>query len=180
MDKRPHKTDRVASPRGLTAGPALLSSNRFEPETRVRLGAPALRTFAAISEQWGLTEVQRLSVLGFPGRSTYHNWLAGVRAGKQLLLSVDTLLRLSAVLGIHKNLRILFARPEDEGAWLNKPHDARVFGGHPPLNLVTNGTQDGLMLVRRYLDAWRGGLFAAPNAADRNFAPYSDDDIVIV
>jgi len=29
------------------------------------------------------------------------------------------------------------------------------------------------MLVRRYLDAWRGGVFAAPNAADRHFAPYS-------
>jgi hypothetical protein len=34
--------------------------------------------------------------------------------------------------------------------------------------------------VRRYLDAWRGGVFAAPNAADKDFTPYSDDDIVIV
>ena len=84
------------------------------------------------------------------------------------------------MLGIHKNLRILFARPEDEIAWLTNPNDAPVFGGQPPLNLVTSGTQDGLMLVRRYLDAWRGGVFAAPNAADRNFTPYSDEDIVIV
>jgi hypothetical protein len=55
-----------------------------------------------------------------------------------------------------------------------------LFAGQPPINLVTSGTQDGLMLVRRYLDAWRGGVFAAPNAADRNFVPYSDEDIVIV
>ncbi len=180
MDKRLDKTERVALPQDQTAGPALLPTDRFEPEVRKRLGAPALRTFAAISEQWGLSEAQRLSVLGFPGRSTYHYWLARARAKKQVLLSVDTLLRLSAVLGIHKNLRILFARSGDESAWLNNPHDAPVFGGQPPLSLVANGTQDGLMLVRRYLDAWRGGLFAAPNAADRNFTPYSDDDIVIV
>jgi hypothetical protein len=59
----------------------------------------------------------------------------------------------------------------DEDAWLKKPHDAPVFGGQPPLNLLTSG----LMLVRRYLDAWRGGVFAAPNAADNNFTPYSPE-----
>jgi hypothetical protein len=104
---------------------------------------------------------------------------AKARDQNQLLLPIDTLLRLSAVLGIHKNFRILFSRPQDEAAWLKSPHDAPVFGGQPPLDLLTSGTQDGLMLVRRYLDAWRGGVFAAPNAADRNFTPYSDEDIVI-
>jgi hypothetical protein len=176
MDKR----RKTPSRQSVAAGPGFLSHTRFEPKTRERLGAPALRTFAAITERWGLSEVQRLSVLGFPGRSTYHYWLAKARDRKPVLLPVDTLLRLSAVLGIHKDLAILFGRPEDEGAWLQKPHDAPVFGGQPPINLVTSGTQDGLMLVRRYLDAWRGGVFAAPNGADRNFEPYSDEDIVIV
>lgn len=180
MDKRRRKTHRASSRQNVAAGPAFLSSTRFEPKARERLGAPALRTFAAITEGWGLSEAQRLSVLGFPGRSTYHYWLAKARDRKPVLLPVDTLLRLSSVLGIHKDLAILLGRPEDEGAWLQKPHDAPVFGGQPPINLVTSGTQDGLMLVRRYLDAWRGGVFAAPNGADRNFEPYSDDDIVIV
>jgi hypothetical protein len=180
MDKRPRRTQRSASQPNVAAGPAFLTANRFEPKARERLGAPALRTFAAIAEHWGLSESQRLSILGFPGRSTYHYWLAKARDGKRVLLPVDTLLRLSAVLGIHKGLRILLGRAEDETAWLEKPHDAPVFGGQPPIDLVTSGTQDGLMLVRRYLDAWRGGVFAAPNAADRDFAPYSDEDIVIV
>src|SRR6266850_2933005 len=178
MDKRLRKANRPSSSNGVATGPALLSSDRFAPKARGRLGAPALRTFAAITERWGLSEAQRLSVLGFPGRSTYHYWLAKARDRKLVLLPVDTLLRLSAVLGIHKDLRILFGRSEDEGAWLKKPHDAPVFGGQPPINLVTCGTQDGLMLVRRYLDSWRGGVFAAANAADRNFAPYSDEDII--
>ena len=179
MDKR-RKPPRPSAHQDMAAGAMFLGPERFEPKAREKLGAPALRTFAAIAEGWGLSEAQRLSVLGFPGRSTYHYWLAKARDRKLVLLPVDTLLRLSAVLGIHKDLRILFGRPEDEGAWLKKPHDALVFGGQAPISLVTSGTQDGLMLVRRYLDAWRGGVFAAPNAADRNFAPYSDEDIVIV
>jgi len=169
-----------ASRKDLPSGPLFLAPARFEPKARARLGGPALRTFATIAEAWKLSESQRLSILGFPGRSTYHYWLTKARGQKEVLLSVDTLLRLSAVLGIHKNLRILFGRPEDEDAWLKKPNDAAVFGGQPPLTLVTSGTQDGLMLVRRYLDAWRGGVFAAPNAADKDFTPYTDEDIVIV
>jgi antitoxin Xre/MbcA/ParS-like protein len=179
MDRKKRRPS-ARSRQGLSAGPAFLSSDRFEPEARERLGGPALRTFAVIAETWKLSEAQRLSILGFPGRSTYHYWLAKARDQQQVLLSVDTLSRLSAVLGIHKSLRILFARPEEEVAWLKKPHDAPVFGGQPPLSLVTSGTQDGLMLVRRYLDAWRGGVFASPSAADRNLRPYSDEDIVIV
>src|SRR5580693_6133581 len=97
-------------------GGALLDVGRFDPAERERLGGPGLRSFAAISERWGLAEVQRLSVLGFPGRSTYHQWLAKARSGGKVLLPVDTLLRISAVLGIHKDLRALFGREEDERA----------------------------------------------------------------
>src|SRR3569833_3187681 len=119
--------------KGLSAGPAFLAPERFEPKARARLGGPALRAFAAIAERWKLSEAQRLSILGFPGRSTYLYWRAIARNQMEVLLPVDTLLRLSAVLGIHKNLRILFARPEEDDAWLKKPNDAAVFGGQPPL-----------------------------------------------
>jgi hypothetical protein len=179
MDRTP-KASRSKSPPGLRSGSAILAPDRFEPKARERLGAPALRTFAAIAERWGLSEAQRLSILGDPSRSTYHYWLAKARDRKRVLLPVDTLLRMSAVLGIHKDLAILFVRQEDESSWLKKPHGAPLFGGQSPLALLANGSQDGLMLVRRYLDAWRGGLFAAPNSADRDFSPFSDDDLVIV
>jgi Protein of unknown function (DUF2384) len=178
MDKRPRSVPRRS--RAVAVGPPLFTSDRFEARARERLGAPALRTFAAIAEGWRLTEAQRLSILGLPGRSTYHLWLAKAREKKSVLLPLDTLLRLSALFGIHKDLNILFGRAEEQGAWLNNAHDAPVFGGQPPMALVTNGTQDGLMLVRRYLDAWRGGHFTAPNSIDQNFAPYTDEDIVIV
>jgi hypothetical protein len=39
---------------------------------RTRLSGPALRTFARIADEWGLTERSRLAMLGEPGRSTHH------------------------------------------------------------------------------------------------------------
>ena len=90
------------------------------------------------------------------------------------------LLRISAVLGIHKALMILFGSESAGLDWLTGPHDGPSFGGQPPMALVTNGTMDGPMLVRRYLDAARGGVFGPPGATDEASTPYGDDDIVIV
>src|SRR3546814_2369628 len=86
---------------------------------------------------WGLSEGDRLRVLGFPGRSTYYGWVSRARAGQDLELSVDTLLRISAVLGIWKALRILFDTDAEGVAWLTGPNDAPTFGGQPPMRLVT-------------------------------------------
>ncbi|WP_207483184.1 MbcA/ParS/Xre antitoxin family protein [Arenibaculum pallidiluteum] len=163
------------------AAPAqYLDETRYSSANRRRLSAPGLRAFLAIADLWGLSEADRLRVLGFPGRSTYHGWVARARTGQDLVLGVDTLLRISAVLGIHKALRILFETDAEGTGWLREPHDAPTFGGEPPIALLTAGTQDALMQVRRYLDAMRGGIFAVPNEADRDFAPYRDDDIVFV
>ena len=40
-------------------------------------------------------------------------------------------------------------------------------------------TQDGLMAVRRFLDAARGGLSMEPNAVDRDPSPYTDADLIL-
>jgi len=62
--------------------------------------------------------------------------------------------------------------------WLRDPHSAVIFGGRPPLDLVTSGSQDGLLLVRRFLDSMRGGPYMRSNAIDEAFAPYDDTEIV--
>ncbi|MBY2949879.1 MbcA/ParS/Xre antitoxin family protein [Rhizobium leguminosarum] len=159
-------------------GPQRLDMERFAPANRKRLSAPALRTFLAIADLWGLSEEQRLLMLGYPSRSTYHNWAKQAREHGAFTLDVDTLTRISAVLGIHQALGVLFSDERAGVAWLRKPHQAPVFGGHPPLDIVTNGTQDGLMTVRRFLDGARGGLYMPPNALDEAFTPYEDTDIV--
>lgn len=159
-------------------GPDILDAGRFAPMTRKRLSAPGLRSFLAIADLWGLDERQRLLVLGLPSRSTYYNWVKAVREHRAITLDVDVLLRLSAVLGIHQALGVLYADEAAGVRWLHTPNDARVFGGEPPLRLVASGTQDGLLTVRRFLDAARGGLYMEPNRLDEAFTPYRDGDVV--
>jgi uncharacterized protein (DUF2384 family) len=153
---------------------------RFTPAHRRTLSGPGLRAFVAVADRWRLTEADRLLVLGLPSQSTYYGWVKSARQHHDITLSVDTLLRISAVLGIHKALRILFATEREGIDWLRGPHAALVFGGKPPIDLVTSGTQDGLLTVRRFLDAARGGLYMPPNAADIDFRPLADADIVFV
>jgi hypothetical protein len=159
-------------------GSQRLENSRFAPANRKRLSPPALRTFLAIADLWGLTEEQRLLVLGYPSRSTYHNWCKQAREHGAFTLDVDVLARISAVLGIHRALGILFPTERLGAEWLRTAHNAVVFGGRPPLYLVTSGSQDGLLSVRRFLDGARGGLYMQPNTIDEAFTPYSDTEIV--
>ena len=159
-------------------GPERIDSSRFSPANRRRLSAPGLRTFLSIADVWRLTEEQRRLILGYPSRSTYHNWVKTVREHGDLTLDVDTLTRISALLGIYQAMGILF-RSESEGlAWLQGPHKATVFGGQSPLALIISGTQDALLTVRRFLDGARGGLYMQPNEIDREFRPYTDADVI--
>jgi hypothetical protein len=159
-------------------GPKRLDPGRFAPANRKRLSAPAVRTFLAIADLWRLTEEERRLILGYPSRSTFQNWARVAREHGDLTLDVDVLTRISAVFGIHAALGTLHSSEAEGIAWLRRPHGATVFGGHPPMALVTSGTQDGLMTVRRFLDAARGGLYMAPNEVDRDFVPYQDSEIV--
>ncbi len=164
----------------LTAAPPPLNASRFTSSNRRRLSGPAMRTFIAIADLWALTQDERVLVLGLPSRSTYYGWVRAARDGDDLTLPTDTLLRISALLGIHKALRILFASDQAGIHWLRNPHAALPFGGQPPIALALGGTQDGLMLMRRFLDAARGGFFMAPNAIDAQTPALSDEDIVFV
>jgi hypothetical protein len=170
--------DREPSPAEAEKGPMRLDNSRFAPANRKRLSPPALRTFLAIADLWALTEEQRLLVLGYPARSTYHNWCKQAREHGAFTLDVDVLARISAVLGIHQALGILFPTERLGVEWLRTAHNAVVFGGRPPLDLVTSGSQDGLLSVRRFLDGVRGGLYMQPNTIDEAFTPYSDTEIV--
>ena len=155
--------NRKPSPTGAVKGPPRLDTSRFAPANRRRLSAPALRTFLAIADLWGLTEEQRLLILGYPSRSTYHNWCKQAREHGAFTLDVDVLTRISAVFGIHQALGILFPQERLGVDWLRSPHHEVVFG---------------LLSVRRFLDGARGGLYMPPNTIDEAFTPYDDTEIV--
>lgn len=154
-----------------------LAAGRFLPSERQRLSAPALRTFLSIADFWELTEDERLMLIGQPPRSTYHNWCRLARRHEAITLNVDTLTRLSLVLGIYQGLVLLYGDGRAQVDWLKGPHDVPVFAGQRPLDLMIAGTQDGLYSTRRFIDAARGGLYMPPNALDADTRPYGDDEI---
>ena len=170
MDKPP------GSPRSGSAAKTHIV--RFAIANRRRLSGPGLRAFLAIADLWGLTEEQRRLVLGYPARSTYHSWVKKAHDRRDITLSVDVLMRISAVLGIYKGLRILFADDDKAVEWLRRPHKASVFGGASPIELITGGTQDALLTVRRFLDAACGGLYMAPSSEERDRPPYDDSEVI--
>ncbi len=158
-------------------GPRILDERCFGLDERRRLSAAGLRTFLAIADLWNLAEPQRLAVLGSPSRSTYYGWVKNAREHRDFTLSVDTLTRISAVLGIYQALRILYPTEAHGVAWLKSPNRFRIFGGREPMVLLASGPLDALITLRRHLDAARGGIFTPPNEIDRDFRPYKDDDI---
>jgi uncharacterized protein (DUF2384 family) len=136
---------------------------RQDRATRRRLSGPGLRTFLAITEGWGLDEEDRRRVLGMPSRATYARWMRRARADEDLVLPTGILMRLAAVLTVHRLLRQLLGIGPEALTWLRAPHGAPPFGGQPPLALVTGGTLEGIDTVCRYLGALAHGHSAAPS-----------------
>ncbi len=154
-------------------------ADRFSSDNRRRLSGPGLRTFRAIADLWRLTPEQRRRVLGMPPTMTYLAWSKAAREHRDVTLDVDVLMRISAVLGIHQALGVLH-RDEQEGvAWLHSAYAVVPFDGRAPLDTVVDGTLEGLLTVRRFLDALRWGWVTEPNAIDRDFRPYTTADIVM-
>lgn len=145
---------------------------------RRRLSGPALRTFLSIARLWRLTGEQQRLILGSPSRSAYSRWRKTIGEHREITLEKEVLIRISAVLGIHRGLGDLFADELEGVAWLHRPHGASSFGGNPPIALIANGALDGLMTVRRFVDAARGGLYMPPTRNEENFAPYNDSEII--
>lgn len=116
------------------------------------LSGPALRSFFRLAEAWQLRGAEQLTLLGDPPESTFYKW----KREQNGQLSRDTLERISYLLGIFKALQILFPDPAQADAWLRKPNQASLFGGHSALDRMLSGNVSDLYVVRQYLDAQRG------------------------
>lgn len=119
---------------------------------RRRHGPPALRTWFRIARSWGLTEREAATLLG-AGASTYRRW----KRNPEVALDIGQVERLSLLLGIYKNLEILLPRPDAADAWVKQPNDNPLFGGGRPLDRMLGGLTQDIAIVRRHLDAERGG-----------------------
>ncbi len=119
---------------------------------RRHLSGPALRTFFNIADKWCLSPDQQMKLLGVGARSTFYKW----KKDGEVALPRDTLERISYILGIYKSLQILLP-PKAAHDWIKKSNDAGIFGGRSALDYMLSGNVADLYVVRRYLDAQRGG-----------------------
>ncbi|HEV7777578.1 MAG TPA: MbcA/ParS/Xre antitoxin family protein [Luteibacter sp.] len=116
------------------------------------LGGPALRAFFALAEHWDLRVAEQRALLGDPPESTFYKW----KRQQDGMPSRDVIERISYLLGIFKDLQILFSDSAQADAWVRKPNSAAIFGGQSALERMLSGNVADLYVVRQYLDAQRG------------------------
>lgn len=109
-----------------------------------------LKVFFNIMNEWNVKNQDQITLLGKPGSTTFYNW----KKGQASSLSVDTMERISYIIGIYKALGILFPTREQADAWIKKPNSH--FNNESALAYMLNGSMVHLNDMRRYLDAQRG------------------------
>ena len=119
--------------------------------------AVSIQWFARMSapERWNLTDAEISSLLG-ETIENYQEIQMRVKLGLPFELPVETILRLSLLLGIWKELQLLVPAGREGLAftWFNKPNNSPVLKGKTIKNyLLENNTLDGFYIVRSYLDS---------------------------
>ncbi len=128
----------------------LEAAHKIDPRTASK---PALKAFFRLADRWKLDVDEQMVLLGLTAKSTYFKW----KKDQDGHLSLDTLERISYLVGIFKALHILLPNEDAADAWIRRPNDARLFGGKPALQRMLSGRVADLFVVRQYLDAQRGG-----------------------
>jgi len=107
----------------------------------------------ALLDHWSLSTEDQAALLGIaPGNRAA---LTRYRKGEPIGTSRDQLERVGHLLGIHKNLRLLFPQNRDLAyRWMRTRNKA--FDNLTPVDVVKDWGFAGLLMVRAYLDRARG------------------------
>lgn len=114
--------------------------------------AVALKAFSRIIAQWQIP-IHKAAALADMSEST---WKRAKKPGYTGDLTQDQLLRLSAVIGIYKALKLYFDDPV-ASRWITLPNQGPLFGGECPIDIMIREGLPQFLQVRTYLDALRGG-----------------------
>lgn len=116
---------------------------------RSAIGGMLIKLF----DHWNLTTEEQLDALGFS--RTNRAILSRYRKGEPISNNRDTLERAGHLLGIHKNLRLLFPQNRDVAyTWIKMRNKA--FENQTPIEVIQQYGFTGLLMVRAYLDKARG------------------------
>ena len=140
----------LAYPATMYAPPALPDLSR--PEERRRLSPGALRAFFNIMERWGIRDEDARQLLGGISNGKYYQ----LKQNPDHVLEQDRLQRISYRIGILKALNILYGTRLAD-SWIQLANSNPLFTGRTPLTYMLQGGTPAMEVVRRLLDARRGG-----------------------
>lgn len=146
------RPDALAYPETRYTAAALPDLSRADE--RRRLSAAGLKAMFKIVEAWKVRDEDVRLLLGGISSSAYYLLKQNPSRGKTL--EQDRLLRISYLIGIFKSLNILYSqRLADQ--WMQLPNTNPIFAGGTPLEYIVRGGTQAMDVVRRLLDARRGG-----------------------
>ena len=149
---KPHSAPLVY-PTSQYPAPALPDLSRADE--RRRLSPAAIMAFFSIMDHWRIRDEEARQLLGGVSNGAYY-LLKQVREGQAKTLEQDRLVRISYLIGIFKSLNILYSQSlADE--WIQLPNTNPLFAGRTPLEYILQGGAPAMEIVRRLLDARRGG-----------------------
>jgi uncharacterized protein (DUF2384 family) len=124
-------------------------------EERRRLSATALKALFNVVHHWKIRDEDARELLGGISNGAYYQLKKNPRTpGKSL--DQDKLVRISYLIGIFKSLNILYSqRLADQ--WMQRPNSNPIFAGRTPLDYILRGGTPAMDMLRRLLDARRGG-----------------------
>ena len=104
-------------------------------------------------DHWELSTEDQAALLGIA--TSNRSALSNYRSGKPIGTSRDQFERVGHLLGIHKNLRLLFPQNRDLAyRWMTTRNKA--FDNLTPVEVIKEWGFAGLLMVRGYLDRARG------------------------
>ena len=134
--------------------PARSELQTFSDEKdRERLSPAALKAYLNLAAEWKLGNAEAAALLGV-SESTWDRIKA--KNWKQAL-SQDQLTRVSALVGVFKGLRLLFADGMAD-RWARLGNSGPLFERRSPIETMVQGGIPVMLDVRRYVDAVRGGI----------------------
>lgn len=127
----------------------VVAVKKHRPE---EMKAVALKAFSRVMEDWRIP-IHEAAALADMSEST---WKRAKKPGFAGDLTHDQMLRLSAVIGIYKALRLYFSEPL-ASKWIALPNSGPLFDSARPIDTMIRDGLPQFLQVRSYLDALRGG-----------------------
>lgn len=136
-----------------SVGPPRPLQTFADEHDRARLTPAALEGIRSLVRQWQLSPDEVAALLGVSTTT----WDRMRRRDWHQTLSQDQLTRISALVGVFKGLKILFA-DDMADRWPRLRNSGPLFQNHAPVETMVRGGIPMMLEVRQYVDALRGGL----------------------